>query len=447
MQESVFPTVIRKLRDRIATLRVGDPLDKNTDIGAINSQPQLEKIRELVDSGVSEGARVGPAALPLAASGLLVSAELLHRRHREPSHRAGGNLRPGAERDDLPHAGGSDRAREQHALRPERRRLDRQGLARFSRWSRKLRAGVVWANTYNKFDPTSPFGGYKESGFGREGGVHGLAAYVPADLKRMKRSWPNVAFLSALGFVATVDVIHEVLNRTFRPFTGSLDTAMHYVLYASLLLYFVACLWGCFWLARRFATLRFTYDCRHATMILLVLVASELAFTSLVAVRSGSSRYHPLFPDFLGGAILALVTLAAGRDHLQNRFGRIAVVLLVFCWLMGSITVDLLWWTEGTQRGVSPIWQLPLIGSMIAAVSYAFIFIGASLAWLLEFPENILKVSPAIRAVWWLVLAFSIAWCLRRLVPNRAWLTSSALTASIALLGYKTVEWGSFIAD
>jgi hypothetical protein len=263
----------------------------------------------------------------------------------------------------------------------------------------------------------------------------------------MKRSWPKVAFFSALGFVAVVDVVHEVLNRTFRPFTGSLDNAMHYVLYASLLLYFVACLWGCFWLARRFAAMRFSYESRYAAMILLVLVASELVFTSLIAVRFGSSGYHPLFPDFLAGAILALVTLATGREHLQTRFGRVAVVLLAFCWLAGNLTVDLLWWTEGTERGVGPIWQLPLVGTLVAGVGYSFIFIGAALAWFLEFPEAFLKIGPAIQIVWWLALAFAIAWCLRRLVPNRACLTSSALTASIAFLCYKTVEWGSFIAD
>ena len=90
-------------------------------------------------------------------------------------------FRAGAERDDLPHAGGGVRAREQHPLRPGRRACGRTRAARFSRWSTKLRAGVVWANTYNKFDPTSPFGGYKESGFGREGGLPGLAAYCRLD--------------------------------------------------------------------------------------------------------------------------------------------------------------------------------------------------------------------------------------------------------------------------
>ena len=126
VQEGIFPTVIRKLRDRIPTLRVGNPLDKNTDIGAINSRTQLDKIRELVQSGVEEGAELVQPRLRLAGEGLLVSAELSHRRDRIASHRAGGNFRTGAERDDVPHAGGSVRAREQHALRLERRRLDRQ---------------------------------------------------------------------------------------------------------------------------------------------------------------------------------------------------------------------------------------------------------------------------------------------------------------------------------
>jgi len=204
----------------------------------------------------------------------------------------------------------------------------------------------------------------------------------------MKRSWLKVAFVSALGFVAAVDVVHEILDRAFRPFTGALDTAMHYVLYASLFLYFVACLWGCFWLARRFAALRFSYDSRRVAVILLVLVAVEFAFTSFAGVRGISSQYYPLFPDFLAGAILALGTLAAGSELQDTRGGRVVVVLLVFFWSMGGLVVDSLWWTEGTERGVGPMWQLPLVGAAIAAVGYSFIFIGASLEWFLEFPGD-----------------------------------------------------------
>ena len=116
VQEGVFPQVIRKLRDRIATLRVGNPLDKNTDIGAINSRMQLDKIHELVDSGLQARRGTGAAALPFAGERLLVSAEFFHRRDRVASHRAGRNFRPGPKRDDISHAGRSDRAREQHAL-------------------------------------------------------------------------------------------------------------------------------------------------------------------------------------------------------------------------------------------------------------------------------------------------------------------------------------------
>ena len=117
VQEGVFPQVIRKLRDRIATLRVGNPLDKNTDIGAINSRMQLDKICELVDSGLKQGAELVQPRAASAGKRLLVSAKFFHRRDRITSHRAGRNFRPGAERHDVPHAGRSDRAREQYALR------------------------------------------------------------------------------------------------------------------------------------------------------------------------------------------------------------------------------------------------------------------------------------------------------------------------------------------
>ena len=116
VQEGVFPAVIRKLRDRISSLRVGNPLDKNTDIGAINSRMQLDKICELVDSGLQRGRGTGPTAAAFAGKGLLVSAELFYRRDRVASHRAGGNFRAGPECHDFPHAGGSDRAGKQHAL-------------------------------------------------------------------------------------------------------------------------------------------------------------------------------------------------------------------------------------------------------------------------------------------------------------------------------------------
>ncbi|HEV2096099.1 MAG TPA: aldehyde dehydrogenase family protein, partial [Chthoniobacterales bacterium] len=177
VQEGVFPAVIRKLRDRIATLRVGDPLDKNTDIGAINSRGQLDKICELVESGLQQGAQLvqSPARLPkkgywyppsfftgVTASHRIAQEEIFgpvlsvmtFRTPEEAIERANNTpygLSAGVWTD--------------------------KGSKIFKIVS-ELRAGIVWANTYNKFDPTSPFGGYKESGFGREGGRHGLLPYV-----------------------------------------------------------------------------------------------------------------------------------------------------------------------------------------------------------------------------------------------------------------------------
>ena len=128
-QESIYEPLVDKLKKRLETLRVGDPLDKNTDVGAINSRMQLEKIEELVAGRQGRGRRDLPAAVPAAGEGLLVRADRLHERRAELPHRAGGDLRPGAERAHVPHAGGGGREGEQHAVRPERRRLDGEGLA------------------------------------------------------------------------------------------------------------------------------------------------------------------------------------------------------------------------------------------------------------------------------------------------------------------------------
>src|SRR3954468_19256675 len=177
VQEGIFPAVIRKLKDRISTLRVGNPLDKNTDIGAINSRMQLDKICELVDSGVKQGAELVQTSLRLPKKGYWYP----------PSFFTGVTA--------------SHRIAQEEIFRPVLSvmtfRTPEEALERANNipyglsagvWTHKgskifkivnkLRAGVVWANTYNKFDPTSPFGGYKESGFGREGGRHGLLPYV-----------------------------------------------------------------------------------------------------------------------------------------------------------------------------------------------------------------------------------------------------------------------------
>ena len=180
VQEGIYRTVIKKLRDRIQTLRVGNPLDKNTDIGAINSRAQLEKIRELVQSGVDEGAELTQSRCDLPAKGYWFPPTFLTgvtHAHRVASEEIFG-----------PVLSVMTFRTPEEAF--ERANNIPYGLSagvwtdkgsKIFKMVNKLRAGVVWANTYNKFDPTSPFGGYKESGFGREGGLQGLGAYCRLD--------------------------------------------------------------------------------------------------------------------------------------------------------------------------------------------------------------------------------------------------------------------------
>jgi aldehyde dehydrogenase (NAD+) len=177
VQESILPVVVRKLRDRIRTLRVGNPLDKNTDVGAINSRPQLQKIRALVESGTQEGARLEQSSCTLPARGYWYP----------PSFLTGVTVSHRVAQEEIfgPVLSVMTFRTPEEAF--ERANNTPYGLSagvwtdkgsKIFKMANKLRAGVVWANTYNKFDPASPFGGYKESGFGREGGRHGLSAYV-----------------------------------------------------------------------------------------------------------------------------------------------------------------------------------------------------------------------------------------------------------------------------
>lgn len=180
VQEGIYSTVIRKLRDRIQTLRVGNPLDKNTDIGAINSRQQLDKIKMLVQSGVDEGAELTQSRCALPSKGYWFPPTYLTgvtHAHRVASEEIFG-----------PVLSIMTFRTPEEAF--ERANNIPYGLSagvwtdkgsKIFNMVNKLRAGVVWANTYNKFDPTSPFGGYKESGFGREGGLQGLAAYCQWD--------------------------------------------------------------------------------------------------------------------------------------------------------------------------------------------------------------------------------------------------------------------------
>ena len=168
---------MRKLRDRVATMRVGDPLDKNTDVGAINSKMQLEKIRELVAAGESEGAERWSSPCPLPKKGFFFP----------PTFFTGVSLSSRIAREEIfgPVLSVLTFRTPDEAI--EKANNTMYGLsagvwtdkgAKLFWMAQRLQAGVVWGNTFNKFDPASPFGGYKESGFGREGGRQGLSAYV-----------------------------------------------------------------------------------------------------------------------------------------------------------------------------------------------------------------------------------------------------------------------------
>lgn len=177
VQEGIADTVIRKLKDRMETLIVGDPLDKNTDIGAINSKDQLNKIKSLVKIGVNEGGTMYQSSCSLPSkgfwfrptlfSGVAQSSRIVQEEVFGPvlaiqTFRTVEEVIEKANNTPYGLSGGvwTDKG------------------SKVFKVSSKLKAGVVWANTYNKFDPTSPFGGYKESGMGREGGLHGLYAYM-----------------------------------------------------------------------------------------------------------------------------------------------------------------------------------------------------------------------------------------------------------------------------
>ncbi|WP_276502849.1 aldehyde dehydrogenase family protein [Terrimonas pollutisoli] len=177
VQESIAKEVIRKLRDRIESLIVGDPLDKNTDIGAINSKQQLQTIQKYIGIGKKEGAEMYESNCSLPGKGFWCRPTM------------------------FTNVAQSNRIAQEEIFGPvlsiltfrtddeviEKANNSPYGLSagvwtdkgsKIFNMTKRMRAGVIWANTFNKFDPSSPFGGYKESGFGREGGLHGLLPYV-----------------------------------------------------------------------------------------------------------------------------------------------------------------------------------------------------------------------------------------------------------------------------
>jgi aldehyde dehydrogenase (NAD+) len=180
VQESIYEPVVEKLKRRLETLRVGDPLDKNTDVGAINSKMQLDRITELVEVGKAEGAEIFQPACRLPEKGYWFVPTVFT--NVAQSYRIAQEEIFGPVLSVL-----TFRTPEEAV---EKANNTPYGLSagvwtekgsRILWMANQLRAGVVWANTFNRFDPTSPFGGYKESGFGREGGRHGLEPYLNFD--------------------------------------------------------------------------------------------------------------------------------------------------------------------------------------------------------------------------------------------------------------------------
>ncbi|MBI1757772.1 MAG: aldehyde dehydrogenase family protein [Actinobacteria bacterium] len=177
VQESVHDEVLDKLKRRLTTLRVGDPLDKNTDVGAINSAAQLARITDLAKAGEAEGAHrwSPPCALPDRGfwfpPTVFTEVSQAHRIAREEIFGPVLSVLTFRTPDEAVAKANNTPYGLSAGIWTEKG-------SRILWMANRLRAGVVWANTFNRFDPTSPFGGYKESGFGREGGRHGLAAYL-----------------------------------------------------------------------------------------------------------------------------------------------------------------------------------------------------------------------------------------------------------------------------
>ena len=179
VQESVADTVLDRLKRRLGTLRLGDPLDKNTDIGAVNSRQQLDKITELSAAGEQEGAQRWSPACSLPDRGYWFPPTVFS--GVSQAHRIAQEEIFGPVLSVL-----TFRTPEEAVVKANNTPYGLSAGIWTEKGSRifwmaqRLRAGVIWANTYNRFDPASPFGGYQESGFGREGGRHGLAGYLDA---------------------------------------------------------------------------------------------------------------------------------------------------------------------------------------------------------------------------------------------------------------------------
>jgi len=177
VQENIHDEVVARLKARLSTLRLGDPLDKNTDIGAINSRAQLDRIRELSAIGESEGAERWTAECAIPENGFWFAPTIFT--NVSTSNRIARDEVFGPVLSVLTFRTPAEAvARANNTPYGLSAGIWSSNGSRILAVADRLRAGVVWANTFNQFDPASPFGGYKESGYGREGGRHGLAAYL-----------------------------------------------------------------------------------------------------------------------------------------------------------------------------------------------------------------------------------------------------------------------------
>jgi aldehyde dehydrogenase (NAD+) len=186
VQESIADEFIERLKQRVETLRVGDPMDKNTDVGAINSEAQLGRITALMDAGLAEGAELWSSSCPLPKNGFYLAPSIFT--NATPSMRIAREEIFGPVLTTM-----TFRTPDEAVTKANNSPYGLSAGVWTEKGSRAmgmaaaLRSGVIWDNTFNRFDPAASFGGYKESGFGREGGPSGLAAYLDTDDEAVAR--------------------------------------------------------------------------------------------------------------------------------------------------------------------------------------------------------------------------------------------------------------------
>lgn len=254
----------------------------------------------------------------------------------------------------------------------------------------------------------------------------------------MKARQIRLISLLCLGLVLAVDLIHAILNAIYRPFQGAIDNAMHLVLTVSPLAYGATGVCLAYGLLNRLRRKSFVLN----PLVLILVLAAELAFTLLVAPRTGSSSYRPLFPDFLSGLILAGLTLGTAKPYLDSRLVRIVLSFLICLWLAGTLISDLLWHSEGTERGTGPLWHIPVLSNVL--VGFVFLVVTAGDP---QFFLNMFGVDlPAINLAVGIVLVLLIGWHLSR-THRGDYLRLISVVLSIGFVMFKVTEWAQFFVD